>query len=247
MCIHLYSTETVNTMPPANRRGFTLIELLVVIAIIAILAAMLLPALAKAKRKAELANCLSNLHQLGITMSMYTGDNGDGFPYSGSDWPRMPLVDVLKLFNPYVSTNNRSFFRCPADKGRGWNFEWVTRNPGSGIRTNDLLFADSYYYYLQFYNGDAGSPLERRKVAEVRKPAQKAIVPCFASPPNSYYDITLGTSTGGHGTVGMPLLFADGHCQFAKYIQLVPTLVVGSKKTYNFDWTVDGLQGFDLK
>ncbi|MCL5674414.1 MAG: prepilin-type N-terminal cleavage/methylation domain-containing protein [Candidatus Omnitrophica bacterium] len=63
-----------------GRKGFTLIELLVVIAIIAILAAMLLPALAKAKTKARIAISLNNLHQLSLAMIMYTNDWNGYFP-----------------------------------------------------------------------------------------------------------------------------------------------------------------------
>src|ERR1044071_6113650 len=72
--------KIMRSAPPAIHRGFTLIELLVVIAIIAILAAMLLPALASAKEKAKRTQCLSNLKKIGTGCIMYAGDSNDSFP-----------------------------------------------------------------------------------------------------------------------------------------------------------------------
>ncbi|MCX6922280.1 MAG: prepilin-type N-terminal cleavage/methylation domain-containing protein [Verrucomicrobia bacterium] len=169
-------------MPKGSRdcAAFTLIELLVVIAIIAILAAMLLPALARAKQKALLANCLSNLHQLGVANVLYTSDYADQFPYSGRDWPELPFIDVLRLTDAYVSTNNRGFYKCPADRGRGWNIEVA---PLLGLATNLLPFACSYVYYQQFYTDDGGGALARRKMSEVKFPTRKAMRACFASLP----------------------------------------------------------------
>src|SRR5215468_11122841 len=68
---------------PAQRPGFTLIELLVVIAIIAILAAMLLPALSRAKTKAQGISCINNLHQLTVAWLMYPIDFDDKIPRNG--------------------------------------------------------------------------------------------------------------------------------------------------------------------
>jgi prepilin-type N-terminal cleavage/methylation domain-containing protein/prepilin-type processing-associated H-X9-DG protein len=80
------------------RRGFTLIELLVVIAIIAILAAMLLPALSNAKAKAQRTSCLSNLKQLETAWVMYNGDNNGHIP---SCWPFDPTSGAINP-NPWV-------------------------------------------------------------------------------------------------------------------------------------------------
>ncbi len=117
-----------------QKQGFTLIELLVVIAIIAILAALLLPAIGQAKEKARRAYCQNNLRQIGLAMNVYSDEHGR-YPciinWQGVTIRVDPAGTTLLLWPAYLLSyvgNNPNIFNCPSFPS---SFQW-TRNTADG-------------------------------------------------------------------------------------------------------------------
>jgi prepilin-type N-terminal cleavage/methylation domain-containing protein len=136
-------------------RAFTLIELLVVIAIIAILAALLLPALSEAKQHARTIQCASNLHQISISMQLYSDDFNGRYPESGKliAWNQVDTDTLqtswMQQLIPYLQNTNA--YHCPSDIHSSYSYfngvraAYIAANENfASVDTRQILYVSAY-------------------------------------------------------------------------------------------------------
>jgi len=177
---------TVLVGPGLPRRAFTLVELLIVIAIIAVLAALLLPVLAKAKEQGRATACLSNLRQIGVALQIYVHENNNRMPVmydallSTNGTPTTNLATIDLVLTNHIGSPK--ILRCPSDDKE------LFENTGSSYSWNFLL---------------NGQPADQLKAFSIALESHEAPLVFDKEP----------FHRGRGPQLGHNFLYADGHIQ----------------------------------